>query len=185
MNDQHTFINYFLFAFLLHALALFSLRNLHYTTDFIKKGESGMNLQIIMMKEEVDSSQETSIAQEIEKRIEEKIDEQQIIIDNRKVGDQTIQTYDTWHGRVRQMIDSNKSYPLVARQRRQEGTSIVKFTVLRSGNIKDLSIKSSGYRRLDREAKRMIEASAPFPSIPKSINKNSITLTIPINFSLE
>ena len=44
---------------------------------------------------------------------------------------------------------------------------------------------SSGYRGLDREARRMIITSIPFPEIPSAANKESITLTVPINFSLE
>jgi TonB family protein len=50
--------------------------------------------------------------------------------------------------------------------------------------VEKLSIDSSGYRILDREARRIIMISSPFPEIPDSMNKDSIDLTIPINFKL-
>ena len=92
--------------------------------------------------------------------------------------------YDTYYGRVRQIIDANKSYPLLARQRKQEGSPKVSFTILKNGIVEKLSVDSSGYRILDREARRIIMISSPFPEIPDSMNKDSIDLTIPINFKL-
>ena len=58
------------------------------------------------------------------------------------------------------------------------------LTKLKKGIVKNLTVKSSGHRSLDREATRMIMMSSPFPQIPNSVNKESITLTIPINFKL-
>ena len=60
----------------------------------------------------------------------------------------------------------------------------LKFIILKDGSVDNLSIISSGYRGLDREARRMIIMSSPFPAIPDSISKTGITLTIPINFTL-
>ena len=185
MNDQQTFLNYFILAFVLHLMVLVSLTTVHFTSDVTRTGETGMELQILIMKKEVNPVEETNIAESIEKKIEEKVDEQQIMLDDRKAGDKTQQTFDTWHGRVRQIIDSNKSYPLLSRQRKEEGTVVVKFTILKNGSVENLTLRSSGYRGLDREARRMIMTSEPFPKIPSSANKESITLTVPINFSLE
>ena len=106
------------------------------------------------------------------------------MIDNRAVGDKSKNIYDTYYGRVRQIIDANKSYPLLARQRKQEGSPKVSFTILKNGIVEKLSVDSSGYRILDREARRIIMISSPFPEIPDSMNKDSIDLTIPINFKL-
>jgi protein TonB len=86
---------------------------------------------------------------------------------------------------VRSMLDSNKKYPLLSLQRRQEGTPVVEFTILGNGDVIDVKITSSGYRLLDREAQRIILKSAPFPPIPKSLGKNRIDLRVPINFSLQ
>ena len=186
MNDQQTFLNYLVLAFFLHLMLLVSLQKVAFTSDITRSGETGMDVQMIIMKREVDPIDETTITESIKKKIEEKVDEQQVIMDDRKSGDKTQQTFDTWHGRVRQMIDGNKSYPLLSKKRKEEGTVVVKFTILKNGNVENLSVHgSSGHRALDREAKRMILTSSPFPEIPNFENKESITLTVPINFSLE
>ena len=83
-----------------------------------------------------------------------------------------------------QIIDENKSYPLLARQRKQEGSPIVSFTILKNGIVEKITIVSSGHRLLDREARRIIMLSSPFPEIPNSMKKDSIDLTVPINFKL-
>ena len=83
------------------------------------------------------------------------------------------------------MLDSNKKYPLLSLQRRQEGTPIVEFTILQSGDVVDLKITSSGFRLLDREAQKIVLKSAPFPPIPESLGKRRIDLRVPINFSLQ
>ena len=120
----------------------------------------------------------------IRNKTEDSEKEQQVLIDNRAVGDKSQHVYDTYYGRGRQMIDGNKSYPLLARQRKQEGSPKVSFTILKNGIVEKLSVDSSGYRILDREARRIIMISSPFPEIPDSMNKDSIDLTIPINFKL-
>ena len=123
-------------------------------------------------------------SEEIRNKTEDSEKEQQVLIDNRAVGDKSENIYDTYYGRVRQIIDGNKSYPLLARQRKQEGSPKVSFTILKNGIVEKLSVDSSGYRILDREARRIIMISSPFPEIPDSMNKDSIDLTIPINFKL-
>ena len=106
------------------------------------------------------------------------------IRDSRKVGEESLNTYDTYYGRIRQIIDSNKRYPLLARQRKIEGSPKVQFTILKNGIVEKISVISSGHRILDREARLIIKISSTFPEIPSSMNKNYIDLTIPINFKL-
>ena len=111
--------------------------------------------------------------------------EEQAIFDNRLQGDKTNKIYQSYYGVVRSMLDSNKKYPLLSLQRRQEGTPIVEFTILKNGEITNLKVNTSGYRLLDREAQKIVLKSAPFPPIPKSLGKRSIDLRVPINFSLQ
>ena len=73
---------------------------------------------------------------------------------------------------------------MLARQRKQEGSPIVSFTILKNGIVEKIAVVSSGHRLLDREARRIIMISSPFPEIPASMDKDSIDLTIPINFRL-
>ena len=79
----------------------------------------------------------------------------------------------------------NKKYPILSLQRRQEGTPVVEFTILKNGNVTNLTVSSSGFRLLDRDAQKIVLKSSPFPPIPDSILKKSIDLRIPINFNLQ
>ena len=101
-----------------------------------------------------------------------------------RFGDISKNAYQSYYGQIRKIIDSNKKYPLLARQRREEGSPRITFTILKSGLVENVSVMTSGYRSLDREARRMILASSPFPPIPASMKKEYIQLTIPINFNL-
>ena len=74
---------------------------------------------------------------------------------------------------------------MLALQRRQEGTPVVEFTILKSGEVVNLTVETSGYRLLDREAQKIVLKSTPFPPIPDSMKKNHIDLRIPINFNLQ
>ena len=62
---------------------------------------------------------------------------------------------------------------------------MVEFTILKNGAVTNLTVSSSGYRLLDREAQKIVLKSSPFPPIPDSIGKNTIALRIPINFNLQ
>ena len=83
------------------------------------------------------------------------------------------------------MLDSNKKYPLLSLQRRQEGTPIVEFTILQNGDVINLENYIIWISILDREAQKIVLKSAPFPPIPKSLGKDQIDLRVPINFSLQ
>jgi TonB family protein len=169
-------LNKYIFASLIiHIFFLVSLSNSKIQKDISQIGEQGMQIQMVLIKDQQDDIQDDESLSSNEKRIiKEKELEQQAIVDNRLQGDQTQKIYQSYYGIVRSMLDSNKKYPLLSLQRRQEGTPVVEFT-----------ITSSGYRLLDREAQRIILKSAPFPPIPKSLGKNRIDLRVPINFSLQ
>ena len=184
MKNNSNLNFYILSAAIIHAMFLFSFSLLQSINDITTTGETGVAVQMILLQEEDDVYDQNDFSQELRKAIEDKQEDNQVIMDNRKQGENTNYTYDTYYGRIREIIDNNKRYPLLSRQRREEGSPIIKFTILKDGSIDNLTVISSGYRSLDREAKRMIIESAPFPKIPDSISKDGITLTIPINFTL-
>ncbi len=87
---------------------------------------------------------------------------------------------------IKEKIKKNTIYPLIARKRGIEGKTIVEFTILKNGKIKNFKIiKSSGFSILDKAAEKSIQKSIPFPSIPKKLNKTSLKIRIPIEFALE
>ena len=154
--------------------------------DISQIGEQGMQIQMVLIRDQQEDIQdEESINSSEKKMIKSEEKEEQAIVDNRLQGDRTNKVYQSYYGVVRSMLDSNKKYPLLSVQRRQEGTPIVEFTILQNGDVINIDITSSGFRLLDREAQKIVLKSAPFPPIPKSLGKNRIDLRVPINFSLQ
>ena len=177
---------YILVSLVIHAFFLMSLSITNNQKDISQIGEQGMQIQMVLIRDQQDDVQdEESINSSEKKMIKSEEKEEQAIVDNRLQGDRTNKIYQSYYGVVRSMLDSNKKYPLLSLQRRQEGTPIVEFTILQNGDVINLDITSSGFRLLDREAQKIVLKSAPFPPIPKSLGKNRIDLRVPINFSLQ
>lgn len=184
MNESSKLNKYLLIAFVIHFIFLFSFSMPKTVNDITTIGETGMTIQMIVLNKSDEIYEKSLASEEIRNKTEDSEKDQEMLMDNREVGEKSEYTYDTYYGKVRQIIDANKKYPLLSRQRNEQGTPIISFTILKNGIVTNLSIKSSGYRSLDREARRMIMMSSPFPEIPDTIDKKSITLTIPINFRL-
>lgn len=177
---------YVLVSLVIHAFFLMSLSITNNQKDISQIGEQGMQIQMVLIRDQQDDVQdEESINSSEKKMIKSEEKEEQAIVDNRLQGDRTNKIYQSYYGVVRSMLDSNKKYPLLSLQRRQEGTPIVEFTILQNGDVINIDITSSGFRLLDREAQKIVLKSAPFPPIPKSLGKKRIDLRVPINFSLQ
>ena len=177
---------YVLVSLIIHAFFLMSLSITNNQKDISQIGEQGMQIQMVLIRDQQDDVRdEESINSSEKKMIKSEEKEEQAIVDNRLQGDRTNKIYQSYYGVVRSMLDSNKKYPLLSLQRRQEGTPIVEFTILQNGDVINIDITSSGFRLLDREAQKIVLKSAPFPPIPKSLGKNRIDLRVPINFSLQ
>ena len=177
---------YILVSIFIHVLFLVSMKNNYVKQDISQIGQQGMQIQMVLIKDSADDIQdEESLLSEEKKILKEKEQEQQAIFDNRLQGDKAKKIYQSYYGVIINILDSNKKYPLLSLQRRQEGTPIVEFTILKNGDVTNLNVISSGYRLLDREAQKIVLKSSPFPRIPDSVGKNIIDLRIPINFNLQ
>lgn len=78
-----------------------------------------------------------------------------------------------------------KRYPDIARTRGEQGVATVKFTMDRSGHIISAGlVRSSGSQALDEEAMALIYRAEPLPPIPAELTGNTLTLTLPMTFSL-
>jgi TonB family protein len=177
---------YILISLVIHMLFFISIKGTYIKQDISQIGEQGMQIQMVLIKDKSDDIQEDeSILSEEKETLKEIEQEQQAIFDNRIQGDKAEKIYQSYYGVIRNILDSNKKYPLLSLQRRQEGTPVVEFTILQNGAVTNLTVSSSGYRLLDREAQKIVLKSSPFPPIPDSIGKKSIDLRIPINFNLQ
>ena len=93
---------------------------------------------------------------------------------------------DTYLSRVQQLIERHKYYPDRAKQRREEGVVLVRFTIASDGKIVELSIaKRSAYRRLDRATLKGIKSIGQFPPIPPKLQIAQMTLTVPIYYKID
>ena len=81
-------------------------------------------------------------------------------------------------GIIRDMIEKSKRYPLLARRRGIEGTTLVRFRLKTDGSLERIELeKSSGKGILDRESINTVERAAPFPYVKG-------WLVIPLNYEL-
>lgn len=83
-------------------------------------------------------------------------------------------------------LNRKKKYPRAAKKAREEGIVKVRFTVSRNGSVSNVSVKkSSGYELLDSETIALLQRAAPLPRMPKSMTRDSVTITLPIEYSLK
>lgn len=82
-------------------------------------------------------------------------------------------------------LNRKKSYPTEAKKARQEGIVTVRFTVDRNGDVSNISIKrSSGHDLLDSATLDLLRRVAPLPRMPSSMQRDSVTIALPIDYSL-
>jgi len=83
-------------------------------------------------------------------------------------------------------LNRRKQYPREAKQARQQGVVTVRFTVDRGGNVSATSIKrSSGHALLDQATLDLLIRVSPLPRMPASMQRDSVTIAVPIEYSLK
>jgi len=86
---------------------------------------------------------------------------------------------------ILQRLNRFKVYPAVLRKEKVEGLVVMQFTIRADGRIVTARVqRSSGSRALDRAAEDMLERANPLPAIPDSLDKASLTLSVPVEYSL-
>ncbi|MBA4353511.1 MAG: hypothetical protein C0409_02345 [Novosphingobium sp.] len=82
-------------------------------------------------------------------------------------------------------LNRRKVYPAEAKKARQQGVVTVRFTVDRNGSVTAAAIKqSSGHTVLDQATLDLLQRVAPLPRMPGSMQRERITLSLPIDYSL-
>ncbi|QPJ64134.1 MAG: energy transducer TonB [Candidatus Nitrohelix vancouverensis] len=86
---------------------------------------------------------------------------------------------------IKQKIESEKKYPPRAKRLGNEGTVVIRFTILKNGNITDIEMVSgSKYKSINEAALKAVRKAAPFPHLPDEIGRDSLKLVLPFNFEL-
>jgi protein TonB len=81
---------------------------------------------------------------------------------------------------IKDDIQKNISYPLLARKMGWEGKVVVSFVICEDGTVVNIKIvKSSGFELLDKNAVESIKKSVPFPSPPVRAE-----LVVPVSYRL-
>ncbi|MDR2200106.1 MAG: energy transducer TonB [Deltaproteobacteria bacterium] len=101
-------------------------------------------------------------------------------------GKGTADAYAAYKSKVQKKLVRYKKYPPAARNGKMEGTVTVKFTIARSGKVVSSQlIKTSGAPILDDEVMALLRRVDPFPEFPKEIQEATMTLTVPIRFTIK
>lgn len=88
-------------------------------------------------------------------------------------------------GKLMGWLGRHKHYPPELKRKKQQGIVTVKFTLARDGALLASSIaKTSGNPELDEAALAMLANATPMPAIPDSLDRDSLTLVIPVEYSL-
>lgn len=90
-----------------------------------------------------------------------------------------------WRSELSSRLQRAKRYPDVARAREEQGAAAVAFTMDRSGHVLSAKlVRSSGSPSLDEEAVAMVRRADPLPPMPSELPGSTLTLTVPVTFSL-
>ena len=87
-----------------------------------------------------------------------------------------------WQSRLMAHLERRKRYPSGARQRREEGTAHVRFSIDGSGNVRSVQlVRSSGYPELDEAVVALVRRSSPVPAPPPGAPHD---ITAPVRFNI-
>lgn len=91
-----------------------------------------------------------------------------------------------YFGTIQARLARHKIYPQAARLRREEGTVLVRFTIVADGTITGWAVvQGSGHGSLDRAAEEMIQRASPLPPIPAGMGRAQIDITLPVRYALQ
>lgn len=95
-------------------------------------------------------------------------------------------TIASWRSALIERLQQAKRYPDAARAFDEQGVATVQFTMNRRGHVLSVNlVHSSGSKTLDQEAVAMFRRPEPLPALPDGMGTDTLTLTVPISFSLE
>ncbi len=93
--------------------------------------------------------------------------------------------YCSYLEKLREKIRRNWSYPQEAYIHKEEGTTVVKFSLGEDGSLQDLCMAaSSGFNSLDMEALDVIRSSVPYTPLPQSFNLSKLNIVAKFQYSL-
>jgi len=91
--------------------------------------------------------------------------------------------YVTYFNKIKQLIESQWSYPELALRYGLQGKLALEFTIGANGQLERLRlVRSSGSQLLDEEALRAIKTAAPFPPIPPWVKPIPLSISASMEY---
>lgn len=99
--------------------------------------------------------------------------------------DTTELKYISYMTKIKRQIELVWTYPTLAIERGEQGTLILQFTIVSTGQLKGVKIiRSSGSKILDNSAVEAITTAAPYPVFPKEWKEEEITIAARMEYVL-
>ncbi|MDO9530419.1 MAG: energy transducer TonB [Syntrophales bacterium] len=93
--------------------------------------------------------------------------------------------YYSYLTKLKENIKKNWLYPKQAYIRKEEGTTVVKFSIVEDGSLIDICIiASSGFKSLDTEALNVVKLCAPYTPLPKNFNLSKLNIVANFQYGL-
>lgn len=93
--------------------------------------------------------------------------------------------YLSYFSKVKERIEMNWGYPMLAQVRGEQGELLLRFTIARTGNVERVALlRSSGHSLLDEAAVSAVRKASPFPPIPVRLNLDRLNILATFEYIL-
>ena len=90
-----------------------------------------------------------------------------------------------YFARLMAWLQRHKTYPAELKRAKKQGTVLLNFSIGRRGELRSARVvATSGEPMLDQAALAMLQRASPMPALPDDLGLDTLTLTIPVEYSL-
>lgn len=151
-----------------------------------KKVKTDKILKATKIIEKKDTNLEKQNTVSVKKTIK-KVDKKELIVKSDAMSKkEQVENLNKYILYINNTIQKNKFYPRIAKNMGIEGKCILKFKILKSGEIKNFTLdKKSDFSVLNKAALNILQKIGKFKAFPSYLQKDEIVLKIPIKYILQ